>query len=150
MPLAMRVRVARRARDRTHTLGGRDRALPSSTWTTLQLALGALVLSSGAAAAPTPVTPRMKTFGHSIKAGRLLPAGNEITAFEHSCGAPPCVITQLHCPTAGPDGWELAQIRVYVDGEPSPSINVTLLEMARPALLRSWANLPSPLGPTLE
>jgi hypothetical protein len=81
-------------------------------------------------AALTPVNPNMKTFGHSIKAGRLLPSGTEITTFEHSCGSPPCAITQLHCPTAGPAGWELAVIRVYVDGEATPSINVTLLEMA--------------------
>ena len=89
-----------------------------------------LLLMVGLCTAATPVNPNMKTFGHSIKAGQLLPAGNEITTFEHSCGSPPCAITQLHCPTAGPVGWELAVIRVYVDGESTPSINVTLLEMA--------------------
>ena len=38
------------------------------------------------------VTPNMKTFGHSIKNGHLLPRGNEITTFEHNCTAPPCAI----------------------------------------------------------
>ena len=77
------------------------------------------------------IIPRMKTFGHSIKAGHLPPAGNEVTTFEHTCGNPPCCLTQLHYPTAGPDGWELfAILRVYVDGEATASINVTLLELA--------------------
>eukprot|EP00937_MAST-01D_sp_MAST-1D-sp2_P006755 g6755.t1 len=76
------------------------------------------------------LTPGMKTFGHSIKNGHLLPAGNEITTFEHNCTTGPCAITQLHCPTAGPTGWQNAVVRVYVDGEASPSINVTLLELA--------------------
>ena len=63
-------------------------------------------------------------------AGRLPPAGTEVTTFEHACGNPPCCLTQLHCPTAGPAGWELAIVRVYVDGEATASINVTLLELA--------------------
>eukprot|EP01047_Picozoa_sp_COSAG01_P089852 COSAG01_NODE_21848_length_882_cov_1.355045_1_plen_62_part_10 len=52
-----------------------------------------LVVAPAPAAAPLPVTPLMKTFGHSIKAGRLLPAGNEIDVFEHRCRASPCSIT---------------------------------------------------------
>jgi hypothetical protein len=90
----------------------------------------ATMLIAEPCAAPTPVTPRMRTFGHSVKAGHLPPAGTEVTTFEHTCGSPPCCLTQLHCPTAGPAGWELAVLRVYVDGETSASINVTLLELA--------------------
>ena len=63
------------------------------------------------------LTPQMKTFGHSIKNGHLLPKGNEITTFEHTCGTPPCAITQLHCPTAGPANWQNAVVRIYVDGD---------------------------------
>ena len=37
-------------------------------------------------------------FGHSIKNGHL-PAGTEVVAFEHSCQAPPCIITQIHVPS---------------------------------------------------
>ena len=80
-------------------------------------------------AATTPITPSMKIFGHSVKAGHLPPAGQEVTTFEHACGSAPCAITQLHCPTAGPEGWQLAVVRVYIDGEAVASINVTLLEL---------------------
>lgn len=80
-------------------------------------------------AATTPITPSMKTFGHSVKAGHLPPAGQEVTTFEHACKSAPCALTQLHCPTAGPAGWQLAVVRVYTDGEATASINVTLLEL---------------------
>jgi len=60
----------------------------------------------------------------------FLPHGTEITTFEHACGEPPCAITQLHCPTAGPTGWQDAIVRIYVDGETTPSVNISLLEMA--------------------
>ena len=36
--------------------------------------------------------------------GHLL-ASTEINLFEHTCTTPPCTITQIHCPTAGPRGW---------------------------------------------
>ena len=64
------------------------------------------------------------------RAGHFLPGPAEITTFEHNCTAPPCVITQLHCPTAGPQGWDLAVVKIYVDGETSPSLSFTLLELA--------------------
>ena len=86
-------------------------------------------LALALALATTPITPRMKNFGHSVKAGHLPPAGQEVTVLEHACRSAPCTLTQLHCPTAGPAGWQLAVVRVYVDGEAAASINVTLLEL---------------------
>ena len=62
--------------------------------------------------------------------GHLLPAPTEITTFEHTCGTPPCVITQMHCPTAGPSGWDSATLKLYIDGETTPSISLSLLELA--------------------
>lgn len=44
------------------------------------------------------------------------------------CTTPPCTITQMHCPTAGPKGWYDAIVNIYVDDE--PAINFTLLELA--------------------
>jgi len=41
----------------------------------------ATMLIAEPCAAPTPVTPRMRTFGHSVKAGHLPPAGTEVTTF---------------------------------------------------------------------
>ena len=66
----------------------------------------------------------------TVRAGHFLPGPAEITTFEHNCTAPPCVITQLHCPTAGPQGWDLAVVKIYVDGEATPSLSFTLLELA--------------------
>ena len=64
------------------------------------------------------------------RAGHLLAAPAEITTFEHNCTTAPCVITQLHCPTAGPTGWDAATIKIYIDGETVPSIQLSLLELA--------------------
>ena len=61
-------------------------------------------------------TTGMRTFGHSIKAGKILPS-QETTVFEHTCSSPPCTITQIHIPTVGPKGWYAAVLRLYVDGE---------------------------------
>jgi hypothetical protein len=87
------------------------------------------VLLAGACLGAIPVHPQMKSFGHSIKNGHFFPKGNEITTFEHTCGTPPCAITQLHCPTAGPVGWQDARVRIYIDGEAMASIDITLLEL---------------------
>ena len=91
------------------------------------------VLSNGA----FPLTPEMRTFGHAIKSGHFPSRGIETTTFEHNCSRPPCVITQLHIPTAGPHGWAEAMIRVYIDNETVPSINVTLLELAHVGALNA-------------
>jgi hypothetical protein len=90
----------------------------------------ASVLLVAPASGAVPVTASMRVFGHSIKNGHFPSRGTEITTFEHNCSAPPCAITQMHCPTAGPVGWQDARVRVYVDGEAVPSIDITLLELA--------------------
>ena len=63
-----------------------------------------LAAALAALAAATPLTAQNRMFGHSIKNGNLV-ARTEIELFSHACGAPPCTITQIHVPTAGPDGW---------------------------------------------
>ena len=63
-------------------------------------------------------------------AGHLLPAPTEITTFEHNCTTAPCVVTQIHCPTAGPSLWDAATVKIYIDGEEEPSIAISLLELA--------------------
>jgi len=88
--------------------------------------------------AAVPVnTKTMKNFGHSIKNGHLV-ANTEIDLFEHTCANPPCTITQLHCPTAGPGGWFDANVKFYIDGD--EPIEMTLLEMAN-------IGAPTELGP---
>ena len=75
----------------------------------------------------------------------------EINLFEHSCAEPPCVITQMcapsppspgsassvprrggnrrrHCPSA--NGKYDSVIKIYVDGDTTPSVAVTLKELA--------------------
>eukprot|EP00657_Telonema_sp_P-1_P006870 TRINITY_DN26337_c0_g1_i1.p1 TRINITY_DN26337_c0_g1~~TRINITY_DN26337_c0_g1_i1.p1 ORF type:complete len:282 (-),score=81.10 TRINITY_DN26337_c0_g1_i1:146-991(-) len=75
------------------------------------------------------VTPSQRLFGHSIKNGHLV-ANSETTMIEHNCTTAPCTITQIHCPTAGATGWEAAVVKIYVDGEAAPGIEITLLELA--------------------
>ena len=36
----------------------------------------------------------------------------------------------MHCPTAGPNLWDQAVIKIYIDGETVPSISVTVPELA--------------------
>lgn len=72
-------------------------------------------------------TGAMRNFGHSIKNGHLV-ANTEINLFEHNCTAPPCTITQMHCPTAGPGGWYEAKVRLYIDGD--APLEMTLLDLA--------------------
>jgi hypothetical protein len=80
------------------------------------LMTASLVVIASLAAVPLD-TSTMKNFGHSIKNGHLV-ANTEITLFEHTCIKPPCTITQMHCPTAGPNGWYDAVVTLYIDDEP--------------------------------
>ena len=89
-----------------------------------------LLLLLGTSSAAVQLTSDMKVFGHAIKNGHLPAKGVEVTTFEHNCTTAPCAITQMHCPTAGPVGWQDARLRVYVDGEAAASIDITLLELA--------------------
>ena len=80
------------------------------------------------------VGAKVKSFGHSVKNGQL-PAGQELTTFEHTCGAPPCVVTQINIPSIYPPrgeawNWTHGVISFYIDGEATPSLSMTLLELA--------------------
>eukprot|EP00040_Diaphanoeca_grandis_P021191 m.112895 g.112895 ORF g.112895 m.112895 type:complete len:466 (+) comp28226_c0_seq1:152-1549(+) len=80
-----------------------------------------------------PLT-NQRTFGHSVKNGPL-PAHTEVTTFEHNCSTAPCVITQIHVPSIYPPhgeawNWTHGILNFYVDGETTPSITMTLLELA--------------------
>ena len=88
------------------------------------------LLFVGASSVAVQLTSDMKVFGHAIKNGHFAPKGTEITTFEHNCTSSPCALTQMHVPTAGPEGWEDARLRIYVDGEAVASIDITLLELA--------------------
>lgn len=66
----------------------------------------------------------------AVLAGHLLPGPTEITTFEHNCTTAPCVVTQMHCPTAGPNLWDAATLKIYIDGETEPSIAISMLELA--------------------
>lgn len=93
-----------------------------------------LLAAAIAAASAIPITPQMTSFGHAIKNGPL-PAATELTTFQHTCGVPPCVVTQLHFPSIYPTGggtwdWENGRFRAYIDNETTPSIDVSLLEIA--------------------
>eukprot|EP01049_Picozoa_sp_SAG25_P005170 SAG25_NODE_344_length_9418_cov_328.220815_10_plen_607_part_01 len=91
-------------------------------------ALALVLVAAGATIAPVPLnTATMKNFGHAIKNGHLV-AQAEQTLFEHNCSAPPCTVTQMHCPSAA--GRYDAIVRIYVDGEATPSIELSLLELA--------------------
>lgn len=92
-----------------------------------------LLLCCVSVAAAVPLS-KQKTFGHSIKNG-VLPANTEVTTFEHSCSAPPCVVTHVNVPSIYPKGgdvwnWTQGVVSFYVDGEKEPSISLTLLELA--------------------
>ena len=55
--------------------------------------------------------------------------------FAHNCSTAPCVITQMHIPSIYPGSgcpwdWESGRLRVYVDGAASPTLDVTLLQIA--------------------
>jgi hypothetical protein len=89
----------------------------------------ALLLCLAAAAAAVPFSPAQKLFGSAIKNGPM-PPNIELEVFNHTCGAPPCVISQIHVPSIYPGkgcpwDWESGVLRVYVDGESTASIQVS-------------------------
>jgi len=103
----------------------------------LALALALAAAGAGAARAATPFSARSRLFGTALKNAPIPAFPAEWEIYNHSCAAPPCVITQLHFPSIYPGGgdpwaWEQGVLRVYVDGdEPSaPSIALTLLQLA--------------------
>ena len=75
-----------------------------------------------------------KLFGHSVKNGPL-PVNTEVVAFEHTCESPPCVITQIHCPSIYPghgDEWDWTDgsLSFYIDSDESdPTIRISLAEL---------------------
>lgn len=119
--------------------------------------LVALALAAAAAdtqAAPAQWSPANKLFGHAVKNGPL-PCGAEVTAFEHSCSAPPCTVTQLHVPSiypgsSNPWDWENGRLRLYIDNETEASVDVLLRELAHVGAAGAVGNDPpadgSPFG----
>ena len=104
-----------------------------------------VLLSSFLSHGSVPIdTTKMKLFGHSIKNGHLV-ADTEIPLFAHTCTSPPCTITQIHCPTAGPANWFDAVVTLYIDDD--PPMNFTLLELANVGNPTSLAP-PGPPGPS--
>eukprot|EP00656_Telonema_subtile_P013326 TRINITY_DN16767_c0_g1_i2.p1 TRINITY_DN16767_c0_g1~~TRINITY_DN16767_c0_g1_i2.p1 ORF type:complete len:287 (+),score=33.62 TRINITY_DN16767_c0_g1_i2:41-901(+) len=96
------------------------------------LRLTFLLLTLASVACYTSLSADSTLFGHSIKNGPL-PANTEVTTFEHTCGVPPCVVTQIHVPSIYPAGgqpwnWENGIIRVYTDG--TLSMTLTLGDLA--------------------
>lgn len=101
----------------------------------LAAALAALCAAPAALAA-TPFSKEHRLFGYAEKNGRIPPA-TELLIFNHTCGstALPCAITQMHFPSIYPGGgcpwdWESGVLRVYIDGAPAPTVNLTLLQLA--------------------
>ena len=73
-------------------------------------------------------------FGTAIKNGPI-PPNTEWPVFNHTCATPPCVISQIHVPSIYPGSgcswnWESGVLRVYVDGESTPTVELTLLQLA--------------------
>ena len=73
-------------------------------------------------------------FGTAIKNGPI-PPNIEWPIFNHTCITSPCVITQIHVPSIYPGSgcpwdWEDGVLRVYVDGETTPTVQLTLLQIA--------------------
>jgi Protein of unknown function (DUF2961) len=96
----------------------------------------AIFAACTAAAAAAPFSAGNKLFGTAIKNGPIPPyTSGEWLVYNHSCGAPPCVITQIHVPSIYPGGgspwdWENGMLRIYIDGEATPSIALTLLQLS--------------------
>lgn len=81
-----------------------------------------------------PLSSNNKIFGHAIKNGPL-PPQTELVTFEHNCTVTPCTVTQLHFPSIYPGGncpwnWQNGRFRAYIDYETTPSIDISLLEVA--------------------
>ena len=100
-------------------------------FTTLLLAsLPSLALAS------TPFSAAHKLFGYAEKNGPMPPASSgELLVFNHSCATAPCVVTQIHVPSIYPGrgcpwDWESGRLRVYVDGSATPTLDLTLLQLA--------------------
>jgi hypothetical protein len=95
-----------------------------------------LCLLPALALASTPFSASHKLFGTAEKNGPMPPASDgELLVFNHSCTTAPCVITQIHVPSIYPGSgcpwdWESGKLRVYVDGSPTPTLDVTLLQLA--------------------
>lgn len=94
------------------------------------------VLLPTLALASTPFSASHKLFGYAEKNGPMPPAkSGELTVFNHTCTTAPCVITQIHVPSIYPGSgcpwdWESGKLRVYVDGSPTPTLDITLLQIA--------------------
>ena len=64
-----------------------------------------------------------------------LPPKTEVTTFQHNCTLKPCVITLIHVPSVYPTAegqiwdWKEAILRLYVDNEIQPSIELSLREV---------------------
>jgi hypothetical protein len=85
--------------------------------------------------AAIPFSAQNKIFGHAIKNGPLAAYPAEQTSFEHTCGTPPCVVTQIHVPSIYPRGsdvwdWENGRLRFYIDNETLPSVDLFLRDLA--------------------
>jgi len=79
-------------------------------------------LLGSALAGPTIDATKVKTFGTAIKNGHL--TTSEQTIFEHSCVGGG-VVTEMWM-TGGWAGFDQTQVRIYVDGESTPSIDYRL------------------------
>jgi hypothetical protein len=94
-----------------------------------------LAVALAARCSAIPITAANKLFGHAVKNGPLAPFPAEQTAFEHTCGTPPCTVTQVHIPSIYPQGgdpwnWESGRLRFYIDNETTPSVDLFLREIA--------------------
>lgn len=138
------------------------KSVESSTKMRILPVAGALIFAFNdvANSQPMPISGNNVVFGYAIKNG-VLQASVEQTTFEHNCTHAPCAITQLHIPSIYPDvndspacpwDWQSGRLRVYVDGEVVPSIDVSLREIAGVGRLASVGNNPpkdgSPFGNT--
>lgn len=118
------------------------------------LACAVALLAAHTASAAVPWSAANTLFGTAIKNGPL-PGGTELTTFQHNCTSAPCVVTQLHIPSIYPTGscpwdWENGRLRMYIDGEATASIDVSLLEVAHVGSRAATGNSPpsdgSPFG----
>lgn len=96
-----------------------------------------LILAAfSAVAAAAPFSASNVLFGYAEKNGPMPPySAGELVIFNHTCTTAPCVVTQMHVPSIYPGNgcpwdWENGVLRLYIDGEVSPSINITLLQLA--------------------
>ena len=111
--------------------------------------LGLIVSASHAA----PFSARNTLFGTAEKNGPMIPhSAGELLVFNHTCNTSPCVITQLHVPSIYPGSgcawdWESGMLRMYIDGESSPSIALTLLQLASVGAAGAQGNAHKDISP---